>query len=617
MFRISRHLAQAAEFISRHEFLDAIAEVCPAAAATKHNGGLPLALAVSGGVDSMALSLMCREYLPENGTTLHALVVDHGLRSASYDEATKVKQVLRQRLRIPAQILPISLHEFPLTATNVETFARKLRFPALGRACKDLGASLLLLGHHADDQAETLLMRLVDGSTAKLTGMQKIANIPECHGLHGISESGSCHAIEPSRLPRDCGVTGLERGGVRIARPLLDFSKSRLLATCQKFEMPWFEDETNRDRTLTSRNAIRYIVDKYQLPEALRRESLLALSERQRHRAEKLSRTVDKLFDAIPLKLDLRSGVATVEFPEIDPVKISEVLPFDSSDQLSLGVIREKLVKRVAQISFCITHNKSASFNNAARYIYDMQSDRASSLVPTSNCMADNSPKVFEISGLCFEQLADSQGTGISRRWKIHRSPFKRKSMKLVDGLPLSSRLCHRISPTSESTAQSEASFSLWDDRYWIKVHNPAKHDLWVHPLRETSISTLRVLLSSGHAILRRQGDGKIVEHGLKYLDRLLRETAKGTVRWSLPVIVSYAPVSTKATADTPLKAPQILAFPTLGLRVEAANDGFWPSWVNELRWEVRYQNIALGNKKLEDCLVGSVARDGGKKEVG
>lgn len=125
MFRISQKLSlktlcQPADSISRHEFLDALAEVCPAAASSKHNGRLPLgekchghlievlliitALAVSGGVDSMALALMCREYLPDNGISLHALVVDHGLRSASHDEATKVKQLLEQRL----SMLPIS-----------------------------------------------------------------------------------------------------------------------------------------------------------------------------------------------------------------------------------------------------------------------------------------------------------------------------------------------------------------------------------------------------------------------------------------------------------------------------------------------------------------------------
>lgn len=115
MFRISKRLAQAAESISRNEFLDAIAEVCPAAASSKHNGGLPLgekyhwhltdlllialALAISGGVDSMALALMCRTYLPANGTALHALVVDHGLRTTSHDEARSVKEVLTKRLR--------------------------------------------------------------------------------------------------------------------------------------------------------------------------------------------------------------------------------------------------------------------------------------------------------------------------------------------------------------------------------------------------------------------------------------------------------------------------------------------------------------------------------------
>jgi tRNA(Ile)-lysidine synthase TilS/MesJ len=46
----------------------------------------------------MALALMCRKYLPENGTTLHALVVDHGLRPSSNDEAMRVQQTLTHRL---------------------------------------------------------------------------------------------------------------------------------------------------------------------------------------------------------------------------------------------------------------------------------------------------------------------------------------------------------------------------------------------------------------------------------------------------------------------------------------------------------------------------------------
>jgi tRNA(Ile)-lysidine synthase TilS/MesJ len=46
----------------------------------------------------MALALMCREYMPKNGTTLHALVIDHGLRSSSNEEANRVQQILIQRL---------------------------------------------------------------------------------------------------------------------------------------------------------------------------------------------------------------------------------------------------------------------------------------------------------------------------------------------------------------------------------------------------------------------------------------------------------------------------------------------------------------------------------------
>ncbi|TID21633.1 putative amino-acid permease [Venturia nashicola] len=627
MFRISKRLAQAAEPISRCEFLDAIAEISPAAASLRDNGGLPLALAISGGVDSMALASMCRTYLPENGTTLHALVVDHGLRATSHDEARKVKQLLTQRLQIETQILPIKLHESPMTATNVETFARKMRFQALGGACKVLGSSLLLLGHHYDDQAETLFMRMVDGHTAKLIGIQKIANIPECYGLHGISGSGSHLTLQPSQLPRDCGVTGLERGGIQLGRPLLNFSKNRLLATCQKLNMPWFEDETNSDRTLTSRNAVRHIVDKYRLPQALGSKSLVALGERKRCNLEQRERVVDKLFDDMPLALDLRSGVVTVEFPRllsaiISPLQTPEVSSSGTfgkqshdrghrstySTTLSSALVYYMLVKRIAGMSYSGVLQTTGRFNDVVNSIYSISNGWAGSFYRPSNLKTEPPPKILEASGLCFERIEDVQGKNASMKWRIYRAPPKQGEAKFANEVPLPSRSFQLLAPTSKLEPSQEDSFSLWDDRYWIRVHNPAQHDLWVRKLDEDSLASLRPLLSAGRVVLRRQSNGEVVEDGRGYLRKLLRETAKGIIRWSLPVIVSYIPLSATDTVNVPVNIPQILAFPTLDLRVESVS---WPTWVSDLKWEVRYKRIDLGNKKLEDCLVG-----GGKSEL-
>jgi hypothetical protein len=114
MIKSSLRLYQAAAHISKGEFLNAISRVCPGAL---QDGGLKLGiyvrgtkfflriltfigLAVSGGVDSMALAVMCREYLPRNGTELQAFIVDHGLRPTSSEDAAKTKQMLNSILSL-------------------------------------------------------------------------------------------------------------------------------------------------------------------------------------------------------------------------------------------------------------------------------------------------------------------------------------------------------------------------------------------------------------------------------------------------------------------------------------------------------------------------------------
>ncbi|KAE9975460.1 hypothetical protein BLS_002585 [Venturia inaequalis] len=571
MIRTTKRLTRAADSISRDEFLDALAQVCPAAVLSKHNGGLPL--------------------------------------------------------EIKTQILPIKLHESPMTATNVETFARKMRFQALGRACRDLGSSLLLLGHHYDDQAETLLMRMVDGHTAKLIGIQKIAYIPECHGLHGISGSGSHLTLQPSQLPRDCGVTGLERGGIKLGRPLLGFSKNRLLATCQKLNLPWFEDKTNKDRTLTSRNAVRHVVDKYRLPKALGSKFLIALGKRKRWNLVERERIVNTLFDEMSLTLDLRSGVVTAEFPKLDSASFPQSVPetpkhssWDARSKQrhdtgyepvysaapSSALIYYMLVKRIASMSYSGVVQTTGRFNDIVGSIYSISSGWTGSFYRPSNLKTKSSPKLHEASGLCFERIEDVDSDDVSMKWKIYRAPPKQSEVNFANAIPVPSRSFQRFAPTPELKCSQEDGFVLWDDRYWIRVHNPAKHDLWVRKLDEDSLASLRTLLSAGHVILRRQSDGEVIDDGRGYLSKLLRETAKGIIRWSLPVIVSYTPMKASTTrADAPLSTPQILAFPTLDMRLESAS---WPTWVNDLKWEVRYKRIDFGNKKLEDCLVG---RDG------
>lgn len=129
-----------------------------------------LGLAVSGGPDSLALLLLANAALPGR---IVAATVDHGLRSANAEEAAMVA-ALCQRLGVPHATLPVSLAE-----GNVQAKARTARYAALAGWMGEQGVTALATAHHADDQAETLLLRLNRGSgVAGLAGVRARGQVP-------------------------------------------------------------------------------------------------------------------------------------------------------------------------------------------------------------------------------------------------------------------------------------------------------------------------------------------------------------------------------------------------------------------------------------------------------
>ncbi len=171
-----------------------------------------LLLAVSGGPDSTALLLMAHTWAERRGGApkLEAATVDHGLRPESADEARAVA-ALCERLAIPHHTL---LWQGEKPATRLQERAREARYALLARRAKAVGADFVVTGHHLDDQAETILFRLMRGS-----GLA---------GLRGMSVQS----------PRD---------GVVIARPLLAFRKSELVAYCLEAGVPFARDPSNSD----------------------------------------------------------------------------------------------------------------------------------------------------------------------------------------------------------------------------------------------------------------------------------------------------------------------------------------------------------------------------------
>ena len=175
-----------------------------------------LVLAVSGGPDSMALMWLAARWRQQRaqGPRLVAVTVDHGLRREAAREAREVKRVART-LDLPHRTLRWRGDK---PASGVPEAARAARYRLLVQAARTAGASHIVTAHTRDDQAETLLMRLLRGS--------------------GIAGLAAMSAIS-------------EREGLALARPLLGTSKAQLIATLQAAEIDFIEDPTNVDPAFT------------------------------------------------------------------------------------------------------------------------------------------------------------------------------------------------------------------------------------------------------------------------------------------------------------------------------------------------------------------------------
>ncbi|WP_301751658.1 tRNA lysidine(34) synthetase TilS [uncultured Erythrobacter sp.] len=131
----------------------------------------PLGLAVSGGPDSLALLLLAHAALPGE---IAVCSIDHGLRAEAAGEVALVERIAGER-GIPFTQLAVTL-----APGNLQAQARAARYAALAKWAEDNGLGAVATAHHADDQAETLLMRLNRGSgLAGLAGVRARSTIAE------------------------------------------------------------------------------------------------------------------------------------------------------------------------------------------------------------------------------------------------------------------------------------------------------------------------------------------------------------------------------------------------------------------------------------------------------
>jgi tRNA(Ile)-lysidine synthase len=170
-----------------------------------------LLLAVSGGPDSTALMLMGARWAEKAGRPpVEVATVDHAMREGSRGEAEAVA-ALSRRLGLTHHL--IAWHGAK-PRSRIQERAREARYQLLGACAQEIGADFLLTAHHADDQAETVLFRLVRGS-----------------GIGGLGGMRSATT----------------KDDVTLARPLLGLRKAELVAFCDARGETYARDPSNAD----------------------------------------------------------------------------------------------------------------------------------------------------------------------------------------------------------------------------------------------------------------------------------------------------------------------------------------------------------------------------------
>ncbi|KAG0090362.1 hypothetical protein BGZ93_006344 [Podila epicladia] len=530
-------------------------------------GSRSVGIAVSGGVDSMALAtLLSRHVQNLRGSLqriqLHAMIVDHKLRDNSTKEANYVAEQIR-RLDIDPHILTLDWSSPALALANgnsipdkthLETLARLERYKAIAQQCHRLNIRQLFVGHHSGDQVETVLFRFSRAS-----------------GIDGLA------GIQPDA---PFGVVNVQEAlDLRIVRPLMNVSKARLRATCEEAATRWVEDPSNRSLDY-QRNVIRHYqqdVDSRQRSERwlhpLCTASILDFRDRMdKHRKAAWSQ-VSPLLQGIqfdPMNgvchLQLQAGGENVEWlhPTRSHVAIrlmSFVIRWanckDHSprlEDLQTLLTHLRSPHTISQNSNKVQANQGDSEDASESTAYRKTRRRASSTGPASTETANGlshrpttvptaALRPINISGVMFSPPRTSKG--LAGHWTISRQP-----MSIVD---------LRTNTVDISTDQLDDRSPidlLWDQRFFLRIRASdyragPRRTIHIRPLTLDDARLARRTLKS----LATNGD-KISADQLQ----LFMDNVPGKTRLTIPVVS----ISSTSVSDS----DELVSIPTLAVHL-------------------------------------------------
>ena len=209
--------------------------------------GSTLVVAVSGGADSIALLDALRQLAPTHRWRLHIAHVNHRLRGAESDADADFVAQFAAQAGLPCTVDSIDVAQAQQDHASPENTARRLRYRQLADIARKVGARYVVLAHHEDDQAETVLLHLLRGSgLGGLAGMRYASPL-----LLDDRETSTADGSLTSDKPADSTIT--------LVRPLLNVSRADLRAYCPRRGLPYREDSSN-ETTTPQRNWLRHEV---------------------------------------------------------------------------------------------------------------------------------------------------------------------------------------------------------------------------------------------------------------------------------------------------------------------------------------------------------------------
>jgi tRNA(Ile)-lysidine synthase len=424
--------------------------------------------------------------------------------------------------------------------TAFETRARTKRYRALGKACYENGLEALLTGHHLDDNVETAILRLTQRSKREgLAGIAPVARIPECHGLWGLSESGSFQRIAsrqqlrlsesveskilkinttrdnglPRRTANSSSFFNMATGGIVLCRPLLPFHKSSILETCHQSNVPYVTDPTNFDSTLTARNAIRSLLSANRLPRALQSSSMSSFLAKNRDWLRDINLQTDELLRECKLiEFHAASSTMTVQFP--------------SSPKTDSARIQAATLRRITELVSPLEDGKPHSLNEYDRFAHMM--------------FTGQQTEGFTVADAHYRLL------GPNNMWHISRAPFRARSEPIISINDIRQEWCAPI---------------LWDNRYWFEFRfdpSPSSSSLPPGPPLPITIRPLKSM-DMPHV--------NILSRNTAKFKSMLGYTAPFKSRFTLPVMTT--PRTTHAADRSSEEEGEIyIALPTLNMRL-------------------------------------------------